>query len=221
LDTTFAGDGKVITDVGGRDDAATAVAVDSTGRIVIAGYVGGFEHRDVLVARYLENGDLDTSFSGDGIVTTPVADGDGDDAAAALAIQADGRIVVAGSVGTYPSEDVAVVRYLVNGALDTSFSGDGIVRTALSSSANDEAVGVDIDSEQRIVVAASNGTGTEAQVTSTEAQALTRSPAVAVAVATRSRGALVPTNSPAMLVTTASTAERASTSSRAAPVTTS
>lgn len=165
LDTSFSGDGKVITDVVGRDDEATAVAVDSEGRIVVAGYVGGFEQRDVLVARYVENGDLDPSFSGDGIVTTPVADGDGDDAAAALAIQADGRIVVAGSVGTYPSEDVAVVRYLVNGALDTSFSDDGIVRTALSSSANDEAVGVDIDSEQRIVVAASNGIGAEAQVT--------------------------------------------------------
>ena len=93
-------------------------------------------------------GDLDVSFSGDGKQTT---DFGGADAAAAVAMQADGKIVVAGSSGG----DFALARYGADGALDPSFSGDGLVTTDLGGT--DAGQGVAIQADGRIVVAGSSG----------------------------------------------------------------
>jgi uncharacterized delta-60 repeat protein len=75
-------------------------------------------------------GDLDLSFGGDGKVTTDF--GTGEDGAGDVALQPDGKIVVAG----WDSDDdeFVLVRYLTDGALDTSFGGgDGIASTGLLS----------------------------------------------------------------------------------------
>ena len=93
-------------------------------------------------------GDLDVSFSGDGKQTT---DFGGSDAAAAVAVQADGKIVVAGSSGG----DFALARYGADGALDPSFSGDGLVTTDLGGTDAGQAVAIQADG--RIVVAGSSG----------------------------------------------------------------
>ena len=93
-------------------------------------------------------GDLDVSFSGDGKQTT---DFGGSDAAAAVAVQADGKIVVAGSSGG----DFALARYGADGALDPSFSGDGMVTTDLGGTDAGQAVAIQADG--RIVVAGSSG----------------------------------------------------------------
>jgi uncharacterized delta-60 repeat protein len=69
-------------------------------------------------------GALDPAFSGDGKATTAFPDGTTADSADGAAIQADGKIVIAGSEGGSPSS-FAVVRYRLNGTLDPSFSGDG------------------------------------------------------------------------------------------------
>ena len=75
---------------------------------------------------YNPDGSPDTSFDGDGRVTTDFGQ---DDQAVAVALQPDGRIVVAGtSTATLPpftDKDFAVARYDVNGSLDSSFDGDG------------------------------------------------------------------------------------------------
>lgn len=123
LDTTFGSGGKVTTDSG----LVTAdVAVQADGKIVVAG-------RDlftsiIFLARYRANGSLDNSFGNGGIVTTSVV---GDrNLASGIAIQADGKIVVAGFSGSSNSVgSFAVVRYETTGALDTSFDGDGKVTT--------------------------------------------------------------------------------------------
>ena len=60
---SFSGDGMRITDFGGSDDGARAVALQADGKIVAVG--GGGDH-DFVLARYNPNGSLDTSFSGDG-----------------------------------------------------------------------------------------------------------------------------------------------------------
>ena len=91
LDASFSGDGKQTTDFGGSD-AATAVAVQADGKIVVAGSSGG----NFALARYGADGTPDPSFSGDGLVTTDLG---GTDAGQGVAIQADGKIVVAGSSG--------------------------------------------------------------------------------------------------------------------------
>lgn len=67
-------------------------------------------------------GDLDTTFSADGKVTTPV--GLNNDAGRSVALQDDGKIIVAGLAGTILNSDFAIARYNSDGALDTSFVGD-------------------------------------------------------------------------------------------------
>src|SRR6266540_406224 len=75
LDTSFDGDGKVVTDFGGTNDEASAVAVQAAdGKIVAAGTtVPGVHRFDFALARYNADGSLDPSFDGDGRVTTDFA----------------------------------------------------------------------------------------------------------------------------------------------------
>ncbi len=129
LDTTFSGDGKQITNIGGalNNDYGRGVAIQPDGKIVVVG-----EHFDTFgpggmgnfaVARYLSTGALDTAFSGDGKLTTNLGDFG---QALSVAIQPDGKIVVAGNaIEVGGKGNLAVVRYKPRGALDTTFSRDG------------------------------------------------------------------------------------------------
>lgn len=136
LDPTFSGDGKVLTDFAGGDDGASAVAVQPDGKIVAAGFAsqaaGG---RTFAVVRYTSAGLPDSSFGDDGIVATSF--GDGSAAARAIAIEADGDIVVAGT-SSQPDTgwDFALARYEPDGGLDTSFGDNGRVTTDFDDVAN-------------------------------------------------------------------------------------
>jgi uncharacterized delta-60 repeat protein len=129
LDPTFSGDGKRALEFAPRGFAALSdVAIQSDGRIVGAGTRRG----NFALLRFLPDGSLDTTFSGDGKVTTsfPFATG----GASAVAIQTDGKIVAAGTMqGRHDDGKFALVRYLSNGDLDLSFGGgDGRVRREFS-----------------------------------------------------------------------------------------
>ncbi|MGQ9576779.1 MAG: PKD domain-containing protein, partial [Thermoguttaceae bacterium] len=88
---------------------------------------------DFAVVRYNSDGSLDTTFGTGGKVTTDFAFRD--DHAAAIAVQADGKIVVAGSSYEGPTDyDFALVRYNSDGSLDASFDGDGKVTTDIGRS---------------------------------------------------------------------------------------
>ncbi len=118
LDNSFAGNGKAGIGFGG-DDKGFSIAIQADGKIVAA----GLSNDQVAVARLNTNGTLDNTFSIDGKVTTPV----GSHAEArAVAIQPDGKIVVAGYYTNGSDDDFLVVRYNSNGTLDNSFAGDGI-----------------------------------------------------------------------------------------------
>ena len=153
LDPSFSADGKQITDFG-LGDGGSAVAIQGDGKIVVAGgsgdAVGG--SYDLALSRYTPDGTLDPSFSGDGKLTTDF--GGGNDAAA-VALQADGKIVVAGSsrIGT-AQNDLALARYRADGSLDTAFSDEGTVTTDLGG--YDDRAGVAIQADGRIVVAGSH-----------------------------------------------------------------
>jgi uncharacterized delta-60 repeat protein len=108
------------------------VAIQADGKIVV---VGGQtpEGSRFRVARYQADGTLDGTFSGDGKVRTRMGDGEG--SATGIAIQANGRILVAGYTDV-PHEfgdpfrpKFALARYLEDGSLDPSFGGDGRVTT--------------------------------------------------------------------------------------------
>ena len=127
LDPSFGSDGRVTTAFPGGS-FASAVAIQADGKIVAVGAAAGASMTgEFAVARYETDGTLDPTFDGDGMLTTPISGGG--DEARSVAIQANGRIVVA---GTADGRRFAVVRYMANGALDPTFGGDGIVQTDLS-----------------------------------------------------------------------------------------
>src|SRR5262245_1916513 len=94
LDLTFGADGKFTTAIGSSSGAASGVALHADGKIVVAGCSSNSSNDDIAVVRYNADGSLDSSFDGDGKLTTPI--GSADDRATSVAVQADGKIVVAG-----------------------------------------------------------------------------------------------------------------------------
>lgn len=127
LDPNFGANGIVTTDVLGHDDVATSLALLPDGHLVAAGKANTGSAWDFAVARYDANGSLDGSFGTDGVVTTSL--GPGDSVANALALQPDGKLVVAGSIGDAKSSDFALVRYTAAGSLDPTFGSGGKVTT--------------------------------------------------------------------------------------------
>jgi uncharacterized delta-60 repeat protein len=122
LDPTFGDAGRVVATYP-NGAGANDVAIQPDGKIVVAGWVGA----RFTVARYLPGGTLDPAFGTDGLVKTTI--GDLGDEARAVALLPDGRIV---ATGTSNRERVIVIRYLEDGTLDSSFSGDGIAGTPRS-----------------------------------------------------------------------------------------
>jgi uncharacterized delta-60 repeat protein len=153
LDDSFDADGKVTTDFFGSTDGANAVAIQSDGKIVVAGFADhGASHDDFALARYLSDGSLDTTFDTDGMVVT---DFGSTDIAYAVAIQSNGKIVAAGYAGS-GTDDFALARFNSNGILDSSFSGDGKVTTDFSGS-TDFVQGLVIQGDGKIVAAGASG----------------------------------------------------------------
>ncbi|MBI3951783.1 MAG: hypothetical protein HY314_15145 [Acidobacteria bacterium] len=159
LDGTFNFFGLAITDFGVGDDFARAVAIQPDGKIVSAGQAWNGREFDFALARYNVNGTLDSSFGTGGKVNTSICSrciGGSDDWAYALALQPNGKIVVAGSLvagSAGARNDFALVRYNANGTLDTSFGGgDGIVTTDFVSG-GDHAAALVIQPDGKLVVA--------------------------------------------------------------------
>jgi uncharacterized delta-60 repeat protein len=152
LDTTFNGTGVVTTTVASDTDGAEAVAIQSDGKIVVAGDSYSSPKFNVTLARYRPDGRLDVGFGRGGVVTTPISSGF--DGAHGVAIQpGDGKIVAAGVSGRdgVAGSDFAVVRYQGDGNLDLTFNGTGIVTTTVGS--NSAGCAVAIQPDGSIVVA--------------------------------------------------------------------
>ena len=147
LDTTFNGAGKVITPVGDFSDYAFAVAVQADGKIIAAGKADGSPSAVALV-RYNANGTLDSTFHGTGKLITPVGE---NSRAAAIRVQADGRILVSGEAAQNSRVDLLALRYLPDGTADTTFNGTG--RTTLSLLANTYVYAMVLQADSKILVA--------------------------------------------------------------------
>ncbi len=154
LDDAFGGDGRVTTNFSIVSDWASAVIVQTDGKIVAAGTAGSTEFSGTFaLARYNADGTLDDTFGGDGKVRTDF--NDEQDVAFALAQQTDGKIVAAGG-GDASGGRAALARYDTNGSLDSTFSGDGKVRTDFTAGI-DAARGVVIQADGKIVTAGTGG----------------------------------------------------------------
>ena len=151
LDPGFGTGGTVLTDFSGGSDEARGVAVQSDGKIVAVGYAGNFD--DFGLARYNTDGSLDSSFGTGGKVTTDF--NGGSDEAQAVAVQSDGRIVVAGrsEVPEGGFNWFSLARYNSNGSLDTGFGTGGKVVVDFGTGGADDAFGVAVQADGRIVAA--------------------------------------------------------------------
>lgn len=163
LNAAFDTDGLQTTSFASHPEWAEGegVARDSAGRYIVAGLVldpgvPPFSQKSMAVARYLPNGSLDATFSGDGRAV--VSAGEWSEAYA-VTVDAQDRIVLAGCqvedgpANTTSTNGFAVVRLTVDGELDTSFSDDGFVVTPFGPEQNGCAQGVTVDQQGRIVAA--------------------------------------------------------------------
>lgn len=127
-DASFGTDGVVITSFGFGYNTPRAIALQSDGKILA---VGASFNNQFALARYTVNGQLDTTFDGDGKVTTSFGTGI-INWPNFVSVHADGKILVAGitwnSTGTTVT-NFSLARYNTNGSLDTSFDSDGKATT--------------------------------------------------------------------------------------------
>ncbi len=158
LDTTFNGTGMQTVSFEGND-GANAVAIQPDGDIVLAGYAGPAGVAppavaiDFAVARLTPGGVLDTTFNDTGKETV---DFGFSDVAHAVALQSNGDIVLAGTA-TGTSPDFAIARFLPGGGLDSTFNTTGKVEYNIG--ADDEAAGVAVQPDGKIVVVGTTNTG--------------------------------------------------------------
>ncbi|HXJ65601.1 MAG TPA: hypothetical protein VNN79_17735, partial [Actinomycetota bacterium] len=151
-DLTFSGDGRMTFSV--ADDDLQDVAVEPNGSIVAAGQS---DQNGLAVFRITPAGRLDHEFSGDGKA------GDSSvDTGAAVAVQSDGRVVVAGDL--FGTDTFAVDRFTAKGALDATFDHDGKRVIAMPGPNNPRVNDVAVDSHGRIVVATSTGNAGDSDI---------------------------------------------------------
>jgi uncharacterized delta-60 repeat protein len=152
-DPSFGAGGRVVTALSPFNEAALAVAVQPDGKMVVAGYTyaSGAGTADFLVARYLADGRLDTSFGGTGSVLIDFAGSD--DRAVALALRPDGRIVVGGSAAVSGRLKFAAAQLLQNGDLDATFGANGITYVSIDSFAHDFPQGMALQADGAIILA--------------------------------------------------------------------
>jgi uncharacterized delta-60 repeat protein len=150
FDTSFGDGGKVVADLARHKEAwEYFFNVEIQGGKILA--VGGVEQRRVMLARYDSLGNPDTSFGNGGVTITNLVAGE--EEVDAVAIQGNGKIVVAGSSNFH---DFLIARFTPFGTVDTSFSVDGVQTTRFVEGASG-AVGLAIQSDGRIVAAGGAG----------------------------------------------------------------
>lgn len=139
LDVSFGSNGIVMFDLE-DSDVARSVKIQKDQKIVFIGYS--------KLIRLMADGDIDTGFGTNGIVTLPLGN--------EVQIQPDGKII---TVGTYEnaagSSDIALARYQANGNFDTTFGTGGIVTTSLGNSTRSGANAVVMQADGKIVVGGS------------------------------------------------------------------
>lgn len=166
LDQSFGGGGKVYTAFGANNGSgANALAIQADGKIVVAGYAANpaAHHNTFALARYNPDGSLDNHFGSNGKVLTQIGQETGagpEDRANAIAIDGQGRIVVAGETGSFML-DMAVSRYLSDGSLDASFGNGGMVVTDFGG--DDRAQSVVVQPDGKILVGGSGWIDSGAQ----------------------------------------------------------
>jgi uncharacterized delta-60 repeat protein len=134
LDTSFGSGGEVVTDMTSGYDDAEAVVVQPDGKIVAAGFVMPIQSAssdEFAAVRYNTDGSLDATFGSGGVVETSLG---GYAQARAVALQSDGKILLAGAGAMGNGMGKALLRYNADGTLDSAFPAGGIAKLQDNSS---------------------------------------------------------------------------------------
>jgi uncharacterized delta-60 repeat protein len=159
LDTSFGTNGKVTTDLAGRDDVANSLVIQEDGKIVVGGSAiatipcppglacAVLAASDFALVRYNNDGSLDTTFGTNGKVITDFDSTN--NTAVGVSTQSNGKIVVAGNT----NGQGALARYNTNGSLDSSFGDGGKLETSYGTGSIYDGGGVAIQADGKIVTA--------------------------------------------------------------------
>ncbi|MCO6511632.1 MAG: hypothetical protein J5I65_12655, partial [Aridibacter famidurans] len=150
-DPGFGTGGRVNLSVGFFEDVAD-LKIQPDGKILVAGTSFFGSSVDFYVLRLSSNGTPDSGFDGDGLASFDFQGG-GNEEGGRIALQADGKIVLAGGsdFSSSPFEgSMVILRMLSNGSIDNSFHGDGRYHVSVNPDSSATAVG--LQSDQRIVV---------------------------------------------------------------------
>lgn len=138
LDTSFGTGGKVVTSINSGADKAYSVALQPDGKILVAGMTtSALTGKDFVCIRYNANGSLDNTFATNGIFTNDFQTGS-DDVVYSLALQSDGKIVLAGYSDDGSNKSAAILRLSSNGTIDTAFGNSGKILTDFIANKADE-----------------------------------------------------------------------------------
>ncbi|MCB0793091.1 MAG: hypothetical protein KDB88_00010 [Flavobacteriales bacterium] len=161
LDPSFSSDGYMTHGFFLENDFGRAVIEQPDGRILVAGnsFQQGSSYFGVM--RLLADGSLDLSF--DTVGYTTIRPGDDNAACFALALQPDGKIVLAGYAFNGLQNDAALVRLMPDGQLDPSFGSGGIVQTSLAP-VGIELYAIAIQPDGKIVVTGNGFDGVNGEV---------------------------------------------------------
>lgn len=123
IDNSFDGDGEVIYNFGNTTNNLTGMAIQSDGKIVFTGnsYLNNLSH--VAIGRLNSNGTPDAGFNEDGFNAISVGQTD----VRGMQLQADGKILIGGSLFLNTSSNHIIMRFNPNGSVDNTFDGDGLI----------------------------------------------------------------------------------------------
>ena len=147
------GDGTAITPVAALYDGAVDIAIQPDGKYLVlsaANTASSGQDIDFALTRYNADGSLDLDFGANGVVITAI--NTDNETVSSMELQADGKIVVAGSYNSGTYQDGIVIRYNSDGSLDTTFDSDGISIVQFSVNGNDAIEDIALDSDGKIVV---------------------------------------------------------------------
>ncbi len=170
LDTEFGANGKVQLDIAGGNDGARAIALDSSGNILIAGGSDNDSDSDISLVRLRDDGSLDLENFGDGGQVTTDIDGDQDDAYG-IVVDSQGRITLASRARTSITNEegesrrtynFVLTRYSASGILDTSFGTNGAVVMDLDEG-QDYPHGIALDAQGNLLVVGRAGVSGQGQ----------------------------------------------------------
>ena len=141
LDSSFGSNGQVITHFEVGNSYASAVAIQPDGKIIEAGFSGYY----FVLARFLSDGNLDSTFGDNGSVVTYVNNTYTE--LNAIVLQSDGKILAGGMFGDI--DNACLIRYQPNGRIDSSFGINGQIRNGLGGRVND----IVVEKNGKIIVA--------------------------------------------------------------------